>query len=167
MPIRAVVTIIATVIAVVLMISFRTPPSSAVGAGAALPPQPTPSASSNPGSNTPSSAPPSGGDSPTPSPASRSNGMKNGTYTGQDVPNQFGDVQVQVVISGGKISDVKALQYPTDRARSAEISYQALPLLREEVLQAQSAQIDILGGATFTTESYAESLQSALDQAHA
>lgn len=165
MPVRAAVTIIATVIGVVLMISFRTPPSSAIGAGAALPAQPSPSASSNPDSSTASGAPPNGGASPTPSPAS--SGEKNGTFTGQDVPNQFGDVKVQVVISGGRITDVKALQYPTDRARSAEISYQALPLLREEVLQAQSAQIDILGGATFTSESYAESLQSALDQAHA
>jgi uncharacterized protein with FMN-binding domain len=91
--------------------------------------------------------------------------LKNGSFTGQDFPNQYGDVQVQVVVTGGKITDVKPLQYPTDRPQSAYISSQALPLLREEVLRAQSAQIDGVGGATFTSYSYYESLQSALSQA--
>ncbi|MBV8528413.1 MAG: FMN-binding protein [Candidatus Dormibacteraeota bacterium] len=147
------------------MISFRTPPSSAVGTGASLPAQPSPSPSAD--SSTPSGGPPAGPTPPAPTPSPRSTGLKSGTFTGTDYPNQFGDVQVRITVSGGKITDVTALQYPTDRARSALISQQAIPLLREEVLQAQTANIDILGGATFTTESYAESVQSALDQAHA
>lgn len=167
MPIRAAIALVATAVAVVLMISFRTPPTSAIGTGASLPAQPSSSAASGSGSATPSGAPPAGPAPPSPTPSPRANGLKSGTYTGQDFPNQFGDVQVKVAISGGRITDVTALQYPTDRARSALISQQALPLLREEVLQAQTANIDILGGATFTTESYAESVQSALDQAHA
>lgn len=167
MPIRAVVTLLATAAAVVLMISFRTPPTSAIGSGAALPAQPGSSASPSSGSSTSSGGPPAGPQPPTPTPSPRSNGLKSGTFTGADYPNQFGDVQVKITVSGGKITDVTALQYPTDRARSALISQQAIPLLREEVLQAQTANIDILGGATFTTESYAESVQSALDQAHA
>jgi len=85
--------------------------------------------------------------------------------TGPDVPNQFGDVQVQLTISGGKITDVKALQLPFDRQRSAYISQVAGPLLRTEVLQVQSASIDIISGATYTSESYAQSVQAALDQA--
>ena len=88
------------------------------------------------------------------------------TVTGDDVPNQFGDVQVQVTFSGGKITDVKALQLPFDRRRSAEISQFVEPYLRSEALQAQSAQIDLISGATYTSDSYAQSLQSAIDKAH-
>lgn len=89
-----------------------------------------------------------------------------GTFTGQDVPNRFGDVQVQVVVSNGRITAVKALQLPSDRAQSAYISQVAGPLLHDEVLQAQSARIDIITGATYTSQSYAQSIESALQQAH-
>jgi uncharacterized protein with FMN-binding domain len=82
------------------------------------------------------------------------------------VPNQFGDVQVRVVITNGHITDVQALQLPSDRAQSAYISQVAGPMLRSEALQAQSAHIDIISGATYTSESYAQSLESALQQAH-
>ena len=87
------------------------------------------------------------------------------TFTGDDFPNQYGDVQVQVVVQGRQLVDVRPLQLPYSHSRSAEISQQAEPILRQEALQAQSAQIDLLTGATFTSESYAESLQSALDRA--
>jgi uncharacterized protein with FMN-binding domain len=65
---------------------------------------------------------------------------------------------------GGQIVDVTPLEMPMDRQRSAYITQQAAPLLRREVLRAQSARINIISGATYTTESYAESLQSALDR---
>jgi len=81
------------------------------------------------------------------------------------VSNQYGDVQVQISGRGGQLADVEALQMPSSHQRSQEISQQAAPLLRQEALQALSAQIDLLSGATFTSESYAQSLQSALDQA--
>jgi uncharacterized protein with FMN-binding domain len=163
MPIRAIVTLAATVVGLILLVSFRTPPSSTLNPAVALPPSPSsPSPASTPPPATPSGAPPSGS-TPTPSPSATS--LKNGTFTGQDFPNQYGDVQIQVVVSAGKITDVKALHYPTDRPQSAYISSQALPLLREEVLKAQNAQIDGVGGATFTSYSYYQSLQSALSQA--
>ena len=73
---------------------------------------------------------------------------------------------MRVVISSGRITDVQAVQLPTDRAQSAYISQQAGPLLRTEALQAQSANIDIISGATYTSQSYAQSLESALQQAH-
>ena len=117
------------------------------------------------GGPTPTPAAGTPGASASPS-ASTTAGYKDGSYTGQDAPNQYGDVQVKVIISGGKITDVQALTLPSDRQRSAEISQQAGPLLHDEVVQAQSAQIDILSGATFTGDSYAQSVQSALDQAH-
>ena len=90
------------------------------------------------------------------------------TVDGNVVSTRYGDVQVAVVVQGSRILDVKPLQLPFDRPRSQSISNQAAPLLlRREVLQAQSAQIDTIGGATYTSDGYAQSLQSALDKAHA
>ena len=164
MPMRAVVTLLATVVVLVLLVSFRTPPSTSLGV---LPPlRPSASSSAQPTSAptpTASGAPPAGPPTATPS----GTGLKNGNFTGQDYPNFYGDVQVKLVVSGGKVTDVVALQYPTDRPQSAYISSVAVPLLRTEVLQAQTAQIDVISGATFTSESYAQSVQSALDLAHA
>ena len=77
----------------------------------------------------------------------------------------YGAVQVRLTLQGTRITGVTPLQMPFDRQRSAEISQQAEPLLLQEVLQAQSAQIDIIGGASYTSQSYAQSLQSALDKA--
>jgi uncharacterized protein with FMN-binding domain len=93
-------------------------------------------------------------------------GAHGDVYTGQAVPTRFGDVQVAVTLTNGKIVDVKAVALPFDRSRSARISQIAGPILHDEVLQAQSAQIDLVSGATTTSEAYAESLQSALDQIH-
>jgi uncharacterized protein with FMN-binding domain len=164
MPIRAVVIIAATVIGLFLLVSFRTPPPSSVS-GVALPARSSPSPSSTPPAVTPSGAPPSGGRTPIATATPGATGLKNGSFTGQDFPNFYGDVQVQIIVSGGRITDVKALQYPTDRPQSAYISSVAIPYLHDEVLKAQSAQIDIISGATFTSDSYAQSVQSALARA--
>jgi uncharacterized protein with FMN-binding domain len=86
------------------------------------------------------------------------------TYTGPVVENPYGPVQVEVAEEGGKIVDVKALQLPTEHARSQEISEQVAPMLRTEALQAQTAEINIVSGATYTSESFASSLQAALRQ---
>jgi uncharacterized protein with FMN-binding domain len=159
MPTRAAVAIVATAIAVVLLFSFKTPAQARPR---------TPAADVSQASPTPSASPsPSDSSAPTPTPSSSGPTYKDGQYTGQDFQNQFGDTQVKVTISGGRITDVQALQLPYDRQRSAEISQYAAPQLHDEVLQAQSAQIDSLSGATYTSDSYAQSVQSALDQAHA
>jgi uncharacterized protein with FMN-binding domain len=83
---------------------------------------------------------------------------------GDVVPTQFGDIQVRVIESGGRIVDVQALQLPFDRQRSFEISQFVAPILRSEAIQAQSAQIDTISGATYTSDAYRSSLQSALDR---
>jgi uncharacterized protein with FMN-binding domain len=165
-PVRAAVAIVATIVGVYLLFSFQTPATvpatsraSVVGPTAT----PTPPAQGGPTPLPPGATPTAAA---TTTPTATTAGYKDGSYTGQDAPNQYGDVQVKVIISGGKITDVQALTLPTDRQRSAEISQQAGPLLHDEVVQAQSAQIDILSGATFTSDSYAQSVQSALDQAH-
>ena len=88
-----------------------------------------------------------------------------GTYTGQTVSTRFGDVQVQVSVASGSITDVSALKLTDDDGRSVQISNRAAPLLRNEVLSAQSANVSTIGGATYTSDAYLTSLQSALDQA--
>jgi uncharacterized protein with FMN-binding domain len=164
-PIRAAVAIVATIVGIFLLFSFQTPVTAPAASRASVSgPTATPT-SSGQGGPTPTPPADSPGASASPSPSATS-AYKDGSFTGQDAPNQYGDVQVKVIISGGKITDVQALTLPTDRQRSAEISQQAGPLLHDEVVQAQSAQIDILSGATFTSQSYAQSVQSALDQAH-
>jgi uncharacterized protein with FMN-binding domain len=87
-----------------------------------------------------------------------------GVFTGPAVEMEYGPVQVAIDVQGGKITDVKALQYPVDRPRSQFINSQAVPLLRREVLQAQSANVNVISGATFTSEAFANSLQAAIGQ---
>lgn len=87
------------------------------------------------------------------------------TYTGPVVENPYGPVQVAVAEEGGKIVDVKALQMPIEHARSQEISEGVAPMLRSEALQAQSGEINVVSGATYTSEGYASSLQAALRKA--
>lgn len=88
-----------------------------------------------------------------------------GTFDGPTVNTRYGPVQVEVVISNGRITTAKTLKYPDDRGRSIEINQQAVPMLNDEVVSAQSANIDIISGATYTSDGYAQSLQSALDKA--
>ena len=88
-----------------------------------------------------------------------------GQYTGQVVDAYYGLVQVQATVQGGKISDVQFLKYPTDRRTSQWINSQATPWLRTEALQAQSSRVNIISGATLTSEGFIMSLQSALAQA--
>lgn len=75
-------------------------------------------------------------------------------------------MQVEIVVANGKITDVKALQLTNQGGRSVQISNYAAPILRKEALAAQSAKISSVGGATYTSDGYAQSLQSALDKAH-
>jgi uncharacterized protein with FMN-binding domain len=99
---------------------------------------------------------------PPPSPPAGAAGGAGRTVNGAVVGTRFGDIQVAVTISKGRITDVEPVVLPTDRPRSAEISRQAAPLLRQESLQAQSGKIDILSGATYTSEAWAQSLSAAL-----
>jgi hypothetical protein len=86
------------------------------------------------------------------------------TVVGADQPNQYGDVQVQVTYARGKITDVTALNLPSGDSRSQEISSIAGPQLASQAIAAQSASIDGVSGATYTSVGYQASLQSAIDQ---
>jgi uncharacterized protein with FMN-binding domain len=163
-PVRASVAVVATAISLVLLLSFKTPDTTRPRNPLAAISSPAPDASPTP-SDSGSGAPVAVAPSPTPPPAGPS--YKDGQYTGRDYQTEYGDNQVKVVITNGRIVDVQPLQLPFDRQRSAYISQVAGPMLRTEALKAQSAQIDIVSGATFTSDAYAQSLQSALDQARA
>jgi uncharacterized protein with FMN-binding domain len=86
------------------------------------------------------------------------------TIQGPSVNMQWGPIQVTVKVKGKKILAISAT-YPTERPRSQFINSQAIPWLRQEVLQAQSANIQLIGGATMTSQAYSMSLQAALNQA--
>jgi uncharacterized protein with FMN-binding domain len=85
--------------------------------------------------------------------------------TGEVADTRWGPVQVQISVSGGRISSVTVLQQPDGNGRDREINDYALPVLKQATLSAQSANIDMISGATVTSEGYAQSLQSAIDQA--
>ncbi len=88
-----------------------------------------------------------------------------GTFTGSTQQTRFGPVQVQITVSNGKITAAKALQYPNNDFRSQSISQQAIPYLVQETLAANSANIQGVGGASYTSQGWYDSLVSALAKA--
>jgi uncharacterized protein with FMN-binding domain len=104
-----------------------------------------------------------------PTPASGGSGSgsstaASGTATGNAVETKYGPAQVRVTVQGGKIVSVEAVQLQDDDSRSVQISSSAAPILQQEALTRQSAAIDAVSGASFTSASYAQSLQSGLDK---
>ena len=92
---------------------------------------------------------------------------RDGDYTGATVDAYYGLVQVQATIKQGQLIDVQFLQYPNDRRTSIRINNIAIPDLQQEAIQAQSANVDIVSGATLTSEAFVQSLQVALNDARA
>jgi major membrane immunogen (membrane-anchored lipoprotein) len=162
----------ATVSGMVMLLALKPHTAPTVITDSAAP-APSASASSSPGATSGSgdsgsssgsgSSGGSGGSGGSGKSGSSSTGTK--TVTGDTVQTRWGPVQVKVTIKNGKITDVTAVQYPSDNPRDQEINQYALPQLRSEALAAQSASIDTVSGATYTSEGYQQSLQSALDSA--
>lgn len=128
----------------------------------------TGSASTSTATATPSatsSASASASSSAASSSSSTSTTYKDGTYTGSVIATRYGNSQVKVVISGGKITDVVVLQRQQVDQKSNQISASAVVTLKTKVLAAQSAKVSNISGATYSTQGYLQSLQSALDQA--
>jgi len=90
---------------------------------------------------------------------------RDGSYDGDSVNAYFGNVQVAAIVSGGALNDVKILVYPKDRATSARINNAAFPKLIQEAISSQSAQVDVVSGATQTSQGFQQSLASALVKA--
>ncbi len=91
--------------------------------------------------------------------------FRDGQYDGNSVDAYYGNVQVRAIVQGGKLVDVQFLSYPNDRNYSIEINKYAMPILKSEAIKAQSAQVDIVTGATNTSRAFIKSLSSALSQA--
>lgn len=90
---------------------------------------------------------------------------KDGAYTGPQVDAYWGTVQVRAIVQNGKIANVQFLKYPSDRRTSVRINTIAIPYLQSETIQAQNANVDVISGATLTSEAFAQSLQAALNTA--
>jgi uncharacterized protein with FMN-binding domain len=158
MPKRGAVALGLTAIALILLVNFQVPSDPA-----ALEPSPRTGTTSTGGAISGSSGT-SGGSATAGNDTTSGDAATDRTVDGPIVDTRFGPVQVSVTITDGAISDVAALELPTG-GRSGQISGYAGPILQSEALQAQSASIDGVSGATYTSRAYAESLQSALDDA--
>ena len=126
----------------------------------------TPKATHKPTPNATHTAPPASTPTATPTPAStpKASGVS-GTYTGASASTIYGPVQVQITLVGGKITNAIALTYPTASFRDQQINQQAIPYLIQETLAAQSANIQGVGGASYTSQGWYTSLVSALAKA--
>jgi len=112
--------------------------------------------------------PPVGTSTPTPTPTPTPQGQyKDGSYTGSVADAFYGPVQVKATVSGGKLTNVQFLQYPNERGNTSEISQRVMPILKQEAIAAQSAQVNVISGATQTSEGFTASLGVALAQAKA
>ncbi|MFA5933220.1 MAG: FMN-binding protein [Microgenomates group bacterium] len=100
-----------------------------------------------------------------PAPITSANKYKDGNFTGDVIDANYGNVQVKATIVDGKIAEVTFLDYPKDRTTSQKINNKAMPILISEAITTQSATVDAVTGATFTSAAFVKSLQSALNKA--
>jgi uncharacterized protein with FMN-binding domain len=125
-----------------------------------------PVVTSEPASTPATTAQPTSTPAVTPTPTATPSGQyKDGQYTGPSENAYYGFVQVKATISAGKLASVQFLQYPNDNPTSQSINSQAIPYLQQEAIQAQSANVDVISGATFTSQAFTQSLSSALSSA--
>jgi uncharacterized protein with FMN-binding domain len=146
-----------TVVGLVLLLSFKTHPAAVTSPPAALG-TPAPDAA---GGASPS---PAASSTPTSAPGSAASGGSR-TVTGEAAQTRFGPVQVQITVAGGAVTSVTAVDYPQNDPRDVQINSFAIPQLNQEATAAKSTSIDVVSGATYTSQGYIQSLQSALDQA--
>jgi uncharacterized protein with FMN-binding domain len=162
---RAALTTVSSVAGIVLLLSLK-PHSTAPMAAATDDGQPGSSG------NSAAAAPDSGttgssGGTGTGTGTTTAAGARDGIFTGSAISTRYGPVQVAVTLANGRITNVDVVQVPTRDRRDREINDYAVPQLTSETTDAQSAAIDAVSGATYTSQGYIRSLQSALDQAHA
>jgi len=156
---RALFAVSSTVVGLVLLLSFKTHPATVPTPPAAHgTPKPSGGAAPSPGST-----PGSTGGSGSTAGSAKSGGSK--TVTGDAGQTPYGPVQVQITVSGGTVTNVTAVDYPQGSPRDVQINSFAIPQLNQEATAAKSTNIDIVSGATYTSQGYLQSLQSALDQA--
>jgi uncharacterized protein with FMN-binding domain len=151
-----------TLTVVTLLFGYHTSTSSTAAASAESSVVAPISSGSTAASGTTSAA---SGTTSTPSTSGSSTSTTATTFTGAAASTKYGPVQVQITVSDGTVTDVSVIDYPSNNGKDQQINARALPVLVQETLKAQSADIDMVSGATYTSEGYETSLQSALDQA--
>lgn len=176
---RIVTWAMSTLTVVVLLFSYHTSRSSVVATAETRPA--TTTAQGAPSTTTDSASGSSGGSGGTgdtssssgssgSSGSSKSSGSSSSsaakTYAGDAIDTRYGPVQVQITVASGKITAVDVLQVPMTDRHDQMINSQAVPIYNDEAIQTQSANIDVVSGATFTWEGYTQSLQSAIDKAN-
>src|SRR5262249_16350235 len=124
-----------------------------------------PSASATPSSASASTSSPAASSSASPSSTSSSASTAAKTVTGDVAQTMYGPVEVQITVENGKVTAAEAIESPDQDPRDAQINSYAIPALNSEAVSASSAQIDTISGATYTSNGYISSLQSALDKA--
>lgn len=150
---------VATVSGVTALLALKPHTQTAVALPQTAASPTTPSA----GASSPASASPSASSS-TKSTKGTKGTTTTKTVTGDTIQTRYGPVQVQITLKAGKLSAVNVLQVPQDNPRDAEIAQYSVPVLTQEALAAQSASINSVSGATYTSQGYISSLQSALDK---
>src|SRR3954466_1783391 len=164
---KIVMWLMSTLTVLVLLFGYHTSTSSTAAAAGGNTSAATPYTGSTTASGT-ASTPTTGSSSSSSSAsaaASPSSSATSGTVTGTAADTRWGAVQVQITIASGAITNVSVVQYPNSDGKDQEINARAMPILIQETLEAQSADIDMVSGATYTSDGYLTSLQSALDQA--
>ena len=149
---------LSTVTVVVLMFGYHTSTNSTLSATS----QPAYVGSSSTGGSTSSTTKSNGGSTGN---SNSNTTTSSSTVTGDVAQTRWGPVQVELTVQAGSVTEVRVLQYPTGNSTDEQINSYALPVLIQETLDSQSANIDMVSGATVTSVGYQRSLQSALDQA--
>lgn len=162
---RALIATGSTVAGVALLLGLKPHHSEVTGVSSSAPQSSAPGTAggSSSGSSGSSGASGSSGSSGSSGGTSAKTG---GTFKGDVIDTRYGPVQVEITTSGGKLKAVRVLQVPSENGRDREIAGFAVPQLTQEALKAGNAHIDAVSGATYTSEGYIQSLQSALDAAH-
>ena len=164
---RIVLWVLSTLSTLVVLFGYHTSTSSVMATGSEAAFSGSLSGTATSGSGTSSTT--SGAAPPSDTGSSDSSGSTGSsaatTVTGDVAQTRWGPVQVQLEVAGSTITHVAILQYPDSNGRDIEINQYALPQLIEETLDSQGGSVSMVSGATYTSEGYAESLQSALDQA--
>ena len=161
---RVLVAAVSTIVGLVMLLSFKTHalPTTLEPPPAAIPDVPSPTTAT-------SAPPPTSGNASSGTTGTTTTTTtaptKTVTVTGNSASTRYGPVVVQITVTNGEISAVDAVEYPTAKARDVQINQRAVPLLNQEALAAQSANIHTVSGATYTSRGYVTSLQSALDKA--
>ena len=159
---RALLTLGGTAAGLAALLSFKTHPATATASAA---PAATPAGGSSAAPKQPASGKASGKATPKKSSGAGAAQTTTRTLTGAVENTQYGPMQVEVTLAGKRITSVKVLQQTNDGSESQQIDAMAIPQLKSETLTAQSARIDAVSGASYTSDGYKQSLQSALDKA--